>query len=372
MSKNKYNSENKIDPKDFKLYKTISSDIFSENFYNNRACIFTSFKDYNIYIVYGVTSLNLECYDFNEDKKYIIINKIHQKPFNSCRYFFDKTNSRELIITSSFDSHVKVINFMKEKSNIIIDIFFTYDYGLIINTAYFINHKIIVPFSNREDGIIELYNMNSELIGTIEDAGFILGLSTFYWKNINKYFIIIANLEGVFAYNESDLTIYKKFKPSFEKAFINGFCESVIIEKNDNIILISPCFYQSYLYFWDFKNGCLMSKMFLDSGVSDICLWNKEYIFVSYNEFPKFILINTKYNKIEKIYKEKVNIYNRICGIKTIRHETKGNYIITSTMNGKLNLYKICKQKKLFINPIYMSSIFFLILSIIYILFYKK
>jgi len=372
MSKNNYNSENKIAPKDFTLYKTISSDIFSENFYNNRACIFTSFKDNNIYIVYGVISLNLECYDFNEDKKYIIINKIHQKPFNSCRYFFDKTNSRELIITSSFDSHVKVINFMKESSDIIIDIFFTYDYGLIINTAYFINHKIIVPFSNREDGIIELYNMNSELIGKIEDAGFILGLSIFYWKNINKYFIIIANLEGVFAYNESDLTIYKKFKPSFEKDFINGFCESVIIEKNDNIILISPCFYQSYLYFWDFKNGCLMSKMFLDSGVSDICLWNKEYIFVSYNEFPKFILINTKYNKIEKIYKEKVNIYNRICGIKTIRHETKGNYIITSTMNGKLNLYKICKQKKLFINPIYMSSIFFLILSIIYILFYKK
>ena len=177
-----------------------------------------------------------------------------------------------------------------------------------------------------------------------------------------------------FVYNENDLTLYKKFIPFFENEKIAGFDETIIIEKNNNVILIGPYFYKKYLFFWDFINGCMISKMKLDSGISDICLWDNNYIFASYNGFssPKFILINTKYNKIEKIYKEKVNIYNRICGIKTIRHETKGNYIITCTMNGKLNLYKICKQKKLFINPIFMSSIFFLILSIIYILFYKK
>ena len=41
--------------------------------------------------------------------------------------------------------------------------------------------------------------MDSELTGKIEDAGFILGLSKFYWKEIKKYFIIIANMEGVLA-----------------------------------------------------------------------------------------------------------------------------------------------------------------------------
>lgn len=371
MSKHKYNSENKINPKNFKLYKTISSDLFNENFYNNRACIFNSFKDDNIYIVFGVTSLNLECYDFIKDKKYIIINNLHRKSFESCRHFFDKTNSRDLIITTSFDSHVKIINFMKENSDIIIDLFFASDFGLIINTAYFINNKIIVPISNKENGIIELYSMNSKLIGKIKDAGFILGLSTFYWKKIKKYFIIIANMEGVFAYNESDLTLYKKFIPSFENYFIKGICESIIIEKNNNIILISPCFYKNRLFFWDFKNGCLINKMKLDSGISDICLWDNEHIFASYNNFisPKFILINTKINKIEKKYIDNVHNDYRICGIKVIRHKTKGNYIITSNMNGELNLYKIYKKKKLFINPIYMSTIFlFFILFIFYII----
>ena len=369
MSKYKNTSENKIDPRNFKLYKNISLDIFNENFYNNRACIFNCFKDDNIYIVYGVTSLNLECYDFIQEKKYIIIKNIHTKSFESCRHFFDKTNSRDLIITSSFDSHVKVINFMKENSDIIIDLFFPSNFRLIINTAYFINNKIIVPFSNKENGIIELYNMNSELTGNIEDAGFILGLSTYYWKDIKKYFIIIANLEGVLAYNESDLTLYKKFIPSSESYIIDGFCETIIIEKNNNIILISPCFYKNYIFFWDFINGCLMNKMELDSGISDICLWDNEHIFASYNEFisPKFILINTKYSKVIKKYKDNVHNEHRICGIKTIRHKTKGNYIIASTMNGELNLYKIYKpKKKFFINPIYMSSIFLFFLLFIY------
>lgn len=368
--KDKY-SKNKIDPRNFKLYKTISLDILTENFYNNRACIFNSFKDDNIYIVYGVNSLNLECFDVIKENKFVIINNIHAKAFDSCRHFFDKINSRDLIITSSFDSHVKITNFKREKSEVIIDLFFDSNYGLIINTAYIINNKIIVPISNKKNGIIELYNMDSELTGKIEDAGFILGLSKFYWKEIKKYFIIIANMEGVLAYNENDLSLYKKFIPSFEKEIIAGFDEAIIIEKNKNLILISPCFYKKYLFFWDFKNGCMISKLKLDSGISDICLWDNNYIFASYNEFiaPKFILINTKYNKIEKKYNKNKYNYNRICGIKVIRHEKKGNFIITSTITGQLNLYKIKKHRKLFMSPIYISTIFlFFLLFIFYIL----
>ena len=40
---------------DFKFKKTISSDLFHKNFYNNRACIFTSSEDDNIYVAYGVS-----------------------------------------------------------------------------------------------------------------------------------------------------------------------------------------------------------------------------------------------------------------------------------------------------------------------------
>ena len=63
-------------------------------------------------------------------------------------------------------------------------------------------------------------------------------------------------MEGVFAYNENDLTyliLYKKFIRFFENYFLKGFCETVIIEKNNNIIL-THFFINIIYFFWILKN----------------------------------------------------------------------------------------------------------------------
>ena len=364
------NKINKSPPKNLYFYKTISSNIFNNNFYNNRACIFTYCKDNNVYIVYGIISLDLECYDIINNKKFILISKLHNDSFDSCRHFYDKINKRNLILTSSFDKHVKVMNFKKEDSEIIIDLGFESYFRPIINTACFINNKIVVPFANVESGNIEIYDMNSIRTGKIEQCGFILGLSSYYWKKTKKYFILVANLEGILAYNEDDLSLYKEFKPNVEDAIFNGFDEGYIIEKNEFLILINPCFYFGYLFFWDFINGCLICKLSIDSGISDICIWDNDYIFASLNELYKyqFILINTKYNIIEKKYSEK-DKDSRLCGIKVLRNKSKGDFLITFDISGKLNLYSINKSRKRFIYSIYMCIIYLIMLmSIFYIL----
>ena len=341
-------------PKRFTFYKTISADIFNRNYYNNRACIFTYSGDNNFYIVYGAKTLNLECYDIIKEKKYIIFEKIHQMPFESCRQFYDKINNRNLILTSSFDEHVKVINFKKEKSEIVIDLNLESNIITIINTACLINNKIVVPFSNVESGIIDFYNMSSTKIGKIINCGFILGLSGYYWKKIKKHFILVANAKGIFAYNEDNLSIYKKFIPkSKNQKEYNGFDEGYIIENNDLLILICPCFYYGYLFCFDFANGCLINKISLDSGISDICLWDNKYIFAALNKCNDyhFVLINTKYGKIEKKFIEK-DKESYLCGIKVMRSESNGNYLITFNMSGKLNLYTI-KKPKILINLLF-------------------
>ena len=77
------------------LLKTISLGLFKKNVYNNRANIFISCKDNNIYIAYGVTSLDLECYDVLNDNKFIIIKQLHNIPFDSCRYSYDELISKK-------------------------------------------------------------------------------------------------------------------------------------------------------------------------------------------------------------------------------------------------------------------------------------
>ena len=89
----------------------------------------------------------------------------------------------------------------------------------------------------------------------------------------------------------------------------------------------------------------LISKMSFDTGISDICLWNNNYIFASFNDYnySQMILINTTYNKIEKEYIENSKD-SRICGIKIIKHKSKGDFLISSDLTGNLNLYKIIKN----------------------------
>ena len=344
--------DDKIYPGDFTFKKTISSDLFDVNVYNNRACIFSSCQDDNIYVVYGkIVSFNLECYDVLNDKKFIIIKKLHNNSFDSCRYIFDEDKKRDLIITSSLDSHVKIVNFKKEKSEKILDLNFESEKDkVIINTAILVHETILIPFSNERT--LKFYTMNSDYIGELEDdVGFILGLSKYYSKISKNHYALIANTEGIFLYIIESFSLYHKFIPpkskkSKEEKDRNGFDEAYIIEKNGKRILVGPCFYYEYIYFWDFVKGDLIYTLDTKYGISDICLWNDKYIFASYHSSltDQFILININKMEIEKSYK-KDEKEHCVGGIKILRNKYKGNFLISISTRGKLDLYTMEKDK---------------------------
>ena len=343
----------KINPADFQFVKNISSELFNINAYNNRACIFSSYQDDNVYIAYGIVlSLNLECYDVLNNKKFIIIKQLHKDAFDSCRYFFDEIQKRDLIITSSLDSHVKLLNFKKEKSEIILDLNFESIKDAIINTVCLFKEYIIVPFSR--EGKVKFYSMNSDYIGELEgDAGFILGLNKYYWENKNLHYALIANNIGIYVFIIEGFCLYHKFIPPAkakkeekkeEKKEKYSFDEPYIIEKDDTLILIGPCFYCCYIYLWDFLNGDLIYIFETISGVSDICIWNNKYIFASLinNQTDcQFELINLESKEIEKKFGKREKEDG--AGIKVLRHKSKGDYLICISSKGNLDLYKINK-----------------------------
>jgi len=338
-------------PKNFKYDELISKDLFTKNYYNNRACIFNSFKYNRVYIAFGdKKSFNLECYDVLDSKKFTIIKKLHKQSFNSCRYYFNEKEKLDLLITASLDSSVKIINFKKEKSEILINISYKKESKLIINTAFFVDNLIIVPFSNVQNGAIFFYEpydkfTKQTLFDKISsDAGFILGLNSCYCKF--NYYVLVANSEGIFSYTIPKLSspkLHHKFIPSFteKEKKNNGFDEPYIIEKNGQYILIGPCFYCPYLFFWDFFDGDLIYKMELESGISDICLWDNDYLFASFtNGEHQFALINVNDKKVEKTFSNKEE-EQRGCGVKIVKNKFYGNYLISIGLNGYLDLYSM-------------------------------
>ena len=336
-------------PNNYKLEKNISSDLFEKKNYDNKsACIFNYNEDDNIYVVYGVKTFDLECYDIQNDNKFIIIKKLHGDLFYSCRHFFNEERYQDLIITSSFDRHVKVTNFQKEKSEVIIDLNLE-ESQKPINTAYFSHDYIIVPFSDDSEGSVQIYSMDPYLIEEFEDnSGFILGLTTYFCEKRDQNFILVSNRKGILSYIIDKFYLFQKYSPGYSSKEImdneiieeNGFSEAYVIEENDNLILVGPSFNQG-LYFWDFISGDLISKMDI-KGINNICLWNNDFILASVNksELCEFILINAYNKKIDK--KIGGGMTDQIgCGIQLLRNLSKGNFLISFSNKGELKLYTL-------------------------------
>ena len=336
-------------PNNYKLKKNISSDLFEKKNYDNKsACIFNYNEDDNIYVVYGVKTFDLECYDIQNDNKFIIIKKLHGDLFYSCRHFFNEERYQDLIITSSFDRHVKVTNFQKEKSEVILDLNLE-ENQKPINTAYFSHDYIIVPFSDDSEGSIQIYSMDPYLIEEFEDnSGFILGLTTYFCEKRDQNFILVSNRKGILSYIIDKFYLFQKYSPGYSSKEImdneiideNGFSEAYVIEENDNLILVGPSFNQG-LYFWDFISGDLISKMDI-KGINNICLWNNDFILASVNksELCEFILIDAYNKKIDK--KIGGGMTDQIgCGIQLLRNLSKGNFLISFSNKGELKLYTL-------------------------------
>ena len=79
--------------------------------------------------------------------------------------------------------------------------------------------------------------------------------------------------------------------------------------------------------------------MKLDSGISDICPWDNNYLFASLNHSTsQFILVDSNDYSIEKKF-EVDEKDSRGCGIKVVRNPLHGSFLISFSINGKLNLY---------------------------------
>lgn len=240
---------------------------------------------------------------------------------------------------------MKIIDFKRENSEIIIDLNFEpkdiKQKIPIINTAIFLNDIILVPFSSCSNGTIKFYNMNKEYISEFEiNIGFILGLNVYTDEKTQNNYILIANDLQVFSYNmeKSSIAQFKPNMPINEKEDSN-FGEPYVIQNKNNTLLVAPCFRYPYLFIWDFIKKDLIKKITINSGISDICFWDNRFVFAGLVN-PKdgtFILIDIKSGNIEKKFQEDKD--KRCAGIKLIKHKD-GNFMITSNMNGDLDLYE--------------------------------
>ena len=122
-----------------------------------------------------------------------------------------------------------------------------------------------------------------------------------------------------------------------------GYFEAYILEKNEKLILIGVCLNTNTfdnLYIWNFENGDLIKKVKSEEIITDINIWDDNYIFISlFNDDYLFSLIDINDCSVVKEFNNFNN--QKGSGIKILRDKMKGDYLILLSLYGNLDLYTL-------------------------------
>ena len=301
-------------PTAIKYINDIAEDAESE--FNN----LVSFKTVNniyllIYIKKGQKSII--SYDLINNKKINEIKNVHKMNISQLKYFYDKFENRDLIISISLEeiklwniSNMECIyNFINTKKNV------------LIYTACFLtycNSNYIINTIDEENAPMTIYDFKGNLIKNIYYSSQKLFIDTFHDKKLSKNFIIFATYKDIKSYdiNKNEIFhIYSDYKSRYlygESKHVN-----VLISNDENIVKLIFLNYESFIRIFDFYGGTLLNKINFQRNLKEIYLWNFQFLFISQKKY--FLLFDLKNEEIIKEvnidkenYKYKKNIFIKI------------------------------------------------------------
>ena len=319
------NNEFKTNPKNIQflnnLIETKDYDYFYSYYLENLFLIFKSINDI-LYLIYSNNDGSIISYDLKSFKKINEIKKAHNRKIINFRYYLDKENERDLIISISCEeNNIKLWNIYNFEC--LFDFKNIYRGG-IIYSACFLNDigQIYIITSNFKilSEPIKVYDLKGNKIKEInnlkEDVFFI---DSYYDNDLDKNYLIIGNKYHIISYDFKDNKIYHRYNDfDYKRHF------SIIINNKIKVVELIESSYDGNIRIWDFHSGKLLRKIKVSKFfLFGTCLWSNEYIFVGCGD-NTIILLDLKKEKIIKTFVCK----NMICNIKKFIHPKYGECLI--------------------------------------------
>ena len=318
-----YNINFNTNPKDIKYSNDLIKDSYAYSCLDNTFSIFKSINEI-LYLIYANENKSIICYNLIENKKIKEIKNAHKQFIINFRYFLDKINKRDLIISISFKdiklwninnwlclTHIQNIN----------------NSGSILSSCFLNdnNKNYIITSSNSGEitESIKIYDFKGNKIKEINDSNYrTIFIDTFYDNKLFKTYIITGNNGYSKSYDFNENKNYFKYYEYNDKEDHN----SLIIINNKDIIKLIESSEEGYIRIWNFHHGELIDKIkVIDNELYGICLWNEDYLFVGCDD-ETIKLIDLK-NK--NIVKNLIGHNNSVLTIKKIIHPKFGECIIS-------------------------------------------
>ena len=335
QSKNKNIKINNIikdvsNPPKIKLLDNLGKEPYTFSFSDNVFCVFKSINDI-IYLIYTNCNISIISYDIISNKIINEIKNAHNNYILNLRYYFDKSNNRDLILSLSiYDNNLKLWNINNLKC--ILNLINVYQNGFLYSACFLNdNNNIYILVSNnnyQNSELIKVYDINGNKIKEIndskDDTNFI---DSYYDNKLSKNYIVTANYGIIKSFDYKQNKIYHIYSDDND-------CEhySIIINDKKGLINMIGSSDNGIVRIWNFHSAELINKIYVNyDELYSICLWNDEYIFAACSD-NNIKLIDI--NKGVTVKDDYVGHNNCVLMVKKINHPIYGECLISQGFAG--------------------------------------
>ena len=290
----------------------------------NTFSIFKSINDI-LYLIYSNKNKSIISYDLIQNKKINEIKNAHNEYITNFRYYLDKINLRDLILSiSAYDNNIKLWNI--NNLNCLLHIKKINKNGYLYSACFmnFNNNNYIITSNGNFDLLdpIKVYDFKGNKIKEINDScDKTFYIDNYYDKKSSKYYIITGNFGYIKSYDYNENKLFYKYSDNDNYSHM-----SFLIYDKEEIIKLIDSSEDGNIRIWNFYSGILLQKIKVsDNKLYEIYLWDKEYLFIGCED-ESIKLINIK----NGIIVNELKGHNKgVVSIKIINHPKYGKCLIS-------------------------------------------
>ena len=338
----KLNHVNK--PINIELIKELTIDSYTDYTLDNTFLVFIS-VDNIFYLIYTDVKRSIISFNLSDNKKINEIKSAHKRDITNFRYFLDKMNKRDLILSISLsDNNLKLWNI--SNYDCLLNIENVNKTGRLFSACLFsdnFNNYILTSnaYGNNLESI-KVFDFNGNKIKEINDSKDSVYFIDVYKENQSSNIYIVTGNNGYTkSYNYLNNSFYHKYDDNDN----NRHC-SIIINNNNDIVKMIESSFDGHLRIWDFHSGILLKKIKIcdNDWLLGLCLWDDEFLFVGCGD-RTLKLIELKNGLITNHLS---GFKNKVLAIKILDHPKYGKCLISQGY--EKDQIKLLINKNLYMN----------------------
>ena len=323
-------------PKNIEFLYDIIEDSYSDHTLDNTFCTFKSINNI-LYLIYSNEKISIISYDLINNKKINELIKAHENYITNFRYFLDKINKRDLILSiSADDNNIKVWNVLN--FDCLLNMKEINKKGCLYSACFLnFNDQIYIITSNstfkaEPIKVFDLEGNKTKIIKNNKESVYFLDV--YYHYELPKIYILIGGQGYVISYDFIKDEFYHIYRDN------NNEChDSIIIFDKNEIIKLIESSKDGIIRIYDFNSTDLLKKIRVSNlYLVSICIWKDNYLFVGCGD-KNIKLVEISEGKITK----KLNGHsNSVTTIKKIFHPKYGECLISQGYeNNQIKLWAI-------------------------------